>query len=156
MVLQAWGRAEICRRWTRMGVEQQEQALQPIPHEYQVFLRPRSSTWSRHPPYADRSIGCGVELGAACARLSLVDLGLQYHPRGQPSTVEDKVLFQLSVQQHAKSNADADILWTSLATRFLVAVNVAVELCHSSRRLALEAVKSSCNRPALRVSEVGS
>ena len=54
----------------------------------------------------------------------IVVLGFQHHPRGQPSTVEDKVLFQRSVWQHAKSNADTDVLWERLAARFLVAVDV--------------------------------
>ena len=89
-------------------------------------------------PYADRSIGCGVELAAACAS-DIVDLGFQSHPRGQPSTVKDKVLFQRSVWQHAKSNADTDVLWEGLAARFLVVFDVAVDLCRSSRRLTFEA-----------------
>ena len=62
--------------------------------------------------------------GSSFCVCDTVDLGFQHHPRGQPSTVEVKVLFQRSVWQHAKSNADTDVLWERVAARFLVAVDV--------------------------------
>ena len=73
-----------------------------------------------------------------------VDLGLQCFPRGQPSTVEDKVLFQRSIRQHALSNAGADVVWEVLAGGFLVAVGLCQRSATSPSKLKF---KSSCNRP---------